>query len=437
MAKRLLIGGGVLLAVLVIAIASTLVWAMNRGVHTASGKLANAAQFLTSRTSAWESGLPKDGITRADDSGCYFVMSEENDQTAGDYACGPVLRPDVTKQNAWDLYKFSISADQATNPQPGAGVSQGLPAGTYLADENGSRQKFDLAGLKVPPYPRLAAGTVLPQAEFSVADADKGAQIDVGADARLVGLGKVFTVASVQEVSKATATGQVAQAAEGQKLYLLTLGPEVPAPNSLSGTNTLSLSVDDKETTLLGGSDAQVLFSAADKASLVLDAAGQKQSLDLKNGVRQGNPRTEPLYSTNFPVSSDRSVTVNLAQTRGPDGAPYDMTGKVTRVAVSPFLDGEWAPEGQIFVDVTMTNDAQTTDPRGRTFIVDCAASTVDGGTVNTCGPGPSGGSRLTMTAPAGASAAVSYAPTLKVTGGGKAPVDVTFAPKAFSIPLS
>lgn len=422
-------------AVLVLIAGIAILAVIFRGtVSTASGDVRNAGGFLDETARNWHAGLPKQGgFSTDEDSGCYFLVNRDTKIAQNTVACGPILRPDRQETQIWDLIDFTQEGDGTAKAGASSTAAQALPAEVFTAGPNGRAEEVDAHGLPKPEYARLTADSVLAPGTFTVADADLQDPLPLPEDPRLAGLGRNIGLASLRPVSKATVPSipGFAQAAQGQKLYVLEFGP-TPKTNHLSGNQSLTLTVGKEPTSLEGAPGERVLFSAdGPKAVLSLDIAGEVQTINLADATRTTTPRTEPLYSVDYPLTMSPGTEITFPRMDA-HGADYRVTLTATSTTVTPYRNG-WAPPGSVFMTTHLESSGSTTSTTDVLYSLDLSTSTVDGGELLDTEQTTNGSADLSMRVPDSPQATVQLRPVLKAQAGDEV-FDVVFETRPLTV---
>lgn len=387
------------------------------GVKDGDRDITNAKAFADDQRKAWEDTLPKRGIAKSDDAGCYYLADEESEEVTKKLACGPVRRPMTKDTEVWDIYAYTVQPGSkegeatAGEPDEQPQKAQPLPGGTILVNGDGKQVEIDGKDLKEPEIPKADPNMVWDAAAYTVADGDAGDQAPTSGQANVAGLGSQYNVDSLVEYKAATVDDSITHPADGQKLYVLTLSSGT-APNPWSGTNTLTLKAGDQEHSIPEPAKAAASFlvSAPDGGpfELVVDSAGKKQTLNLLTGERTGDPGTEALYTDGSGKSSSPGTKITLPRASQSNGVYYDITVTVDSVSTIPYQDG-WAPDGQVFLTMQISSSGTTNSVTDVYYNLDCAATTINEGTV-TCTPGNLGTATISGSAAAGPAVTLNFA---------------------------
>ncbi|WP_153505574.1 hypothetical protein [Cumulibacter manganitolerans] len=446
--KALLLGLGGLVVVALLVVGYFVFFSFS-GIHNGKGDIKNAKSFLSQAESTWKDSLPDEGITQGKKPGCYYVLGSGDDIT-NQIACGPVRRAASEKGAVWDFYHFTTTGSgdnqQATELTEQA-VGKKEPANGSLVNVDGDGPDDDGAGLKEPPLPKADKDGVWAVDQFTVDAKSKGNAVELDADPRLVAPGAQVVVSSITEYSMAAIDGKAAQAADGQKLFVVELtGDSGPVEGYL--TNVLAFDLNgtkvetDSSPDSLGSTKFLVSVPAKGKSSLVLDSEGHQQTLDLSSGERAEDKSTELYYSGTPEPTASLSDQLAFPATSITATEAFSLNISFSAAKLTPYdADYGWAPAGQHWLIVTMSTDGVTSSSSSsfQYYSIDCSATTVSGGTIKSCQSDAGSGQTATLVAavaPGTKQFSVNFAATLDAWGDsqpdayggfGPAPVAINF----------
>ena len=436
-----------LVIIVVVAAVVTTLLVVNRdpGVRDSGRTITNAESFASGVEQTWSSTLPKQGITKGADAGCFYLADEKSEEVTGKLACGPVRRAKTSADRLWDIYAYTVEQGakkdtaRATQPDEDAQQATALPAGTILINPDGSVASPETSGLAEPPIPAAAENAVWTSDQFTVADADKGESVPTSSALSLSGLGQRYAIDSLVGYQAATIDDAIAEPAKGQRLWVLTLSSS-QATNGFEGPNTLTLTIGDQQESIDEPTKAPLTFLISAPTDgpldLVLDADGRKQTLNLMTGERAGEAGTDVLYTDGAAKTISPGVLLALPRATDASGNYYDVIVSVDSVSVSAYQNG-WADAGQQFVSLTLSSSGTTNAPGTLYYLLDCATTTISEGKA-TCEHDPDGTMKVTGTVAVGSSLTLNFGgsmhTTTSVTGGSE--TTVPLSPASATVPL-
>ena len=403
--KPLLLGLGALVVVGLLVV-GYFVFLAFPGIENSRGAIKNAKGFVSTATATWQSSLPEEGITVGKDAGCYYVLNDK-DEITNQLACGPALRAGSEKGAVWDYYHFEVDGNgdnqQAKDLSEEPEVGQPAPDNGSIVDVDGN-EPDDGSNLEEPPLPKAEEHGVWMADAFAVDEASKGNAVELGADPRLVSPGVQVVVSSITEYSVATIEGQPAQAADGQKLFVITLTGDA---GPVSGSLPTTLDFDLNGTQVSGSSspatlgETQILVSvpSSGKSNLVLNSDGHQQMLNLADGERAQDATTELFYTGTPEPSVTLTEVINFPPTSITATEAFALNIAFVSARMTPHDEVYgWAPAGQHWLVVEMTTDGVTSAEVSsfQYYAIDCTTSTVNGGTTKSCESDPGGSQTAT-----------------------------------------